>query len=994
MDLDLPDAENCSEVDHIIIYSLIRNAGGNASLSEVTKLCGNSMPESILTFSSKALVRFVTKSSNNFYSGFRFMFQSSIDLCGARIEASTGIIQSPGYPIGQDASRYCEWLITVPKGRRVKVEVLDFDMKASSLIVVNSILLASTTHRISFYNDFYFSSLITTLIGNNQTIESIHSSDNTMAISAYIRNSNVGHRGFKMRFTSNEPTICEGNLNANEGTFQTPENATRFYCEFKRQNHRPFNESQPNNGTLSIKMFEESLYNNRSTCTPNLPTGVSVIFLNNEKRTFYTKCPPKYQNIASPYPSTKVLLISTTFHKYRFPYKVHNCGGILTETMTRISSPILSSNYGELDCAWQYTSNTERSIQLILNAPAMNCDIEYINIYQGKAPNRPRVNHFCGDAVANRSITISGQSAFVEYHTDSYDPLKMFTIEIVTSDGICGGILDAPNYMFSSPKSGTKYPPNTECEWIIRAQNGYHVGLIFTNRFMIETSNNCTKDYVKVLDKVDGEFRELKRLCGRETPQYVNSTGREMKVVFHTDGDGDGDGFLAVWTENCGGIFKATNTPQILTSPRYPENYPRNIFCKYSIIADEGQSVSIKFLAFDLEAMNALCNFDNVTIYKQSSYMLNSQTMEAVGTYCLNNSISTFRYASRIDIVFQTDSYIERSGFKFEYSTDRCGGNITAPTEIGSPHDENDIGTYLPLASCVWFITAPSDKKILIRFEHFDLERMLGCYLDYVEVFEGHRTINTNRKARLCGNLTEHAPAISVDSNKALVKFATDATVNERGFTALILFTKNCNQHINLIHDQPKFTLNKLTGEYEPLLNCEYFINAPVGYVIKAKFNQMHLEPCETIAVNDSCTCDYLNIRDGAGPFSESFGSFCGNSNPPDILTTTASMYMRFVTDNVGTGTGFSVDLEMIESPCGSSIYHLNDSISSIVIRSPMLNRNLYRSNMNCIWQISAEEDKLIEINFDSFDLEPDEQNKCTNDFLEINDDGVSYFNN
>lgn len=990
LSLDLPEADNCTEVDHIIIYSIIRNPGGNTTNTEVTKVCGGSIPDSILTFSSSTLIRFVTKSANNLYGGFRFMFQSTVDICGARIEASTGIIQSPGYPVSQDASRYCEWLITVPKGRRVKVDVLDFDIKPSQIILANSLVFASNAdHRISFYNDFFFASHITTLIANNQTSQPtvVHSSDNTLAISALIRRSNAGRRGFKMRFSSDEPTICEGNLNENEGTFQTPDNVTRFYCEFTRQSHRPFIESQPNNGTLSIKIFEESLYTNRSQCTPNLPTGISVIFFGNEKRTFYTKCPAKYDNIASPYTSTKLTLRSTLFHKYRFPYKVHNCGGILTETMTKITVPVLSSNYGELDCAWQYNTNTERNIQMILNAPAMNCDTEYINIYRGKASNRPRVNRICGDAVSNRSITISGQSIFVEYHTDTYNPFKTFAVDIVTSDGICGGILEAPNYIFSSPKVSGKYPPNTECEWIIRAQNGYHVGLIFTNRFMIETSTNCTKDYVKVFNKVDGEFKEIKRLCGRETPQFSNSTGREMKVLFRSDGDGDGDGFSAQWTENCGGIFKASSIGQFITSPRYPEPYPKNIYCNYSILADEGQSVSVKFLHFDLEGTNTLCNFDNVTIYKQTPYMFNGP-MEQVGTFCLNNSVTTFRYTSRIDVIFRTDSFIERSGFKFEYSTDKCGGNITTSAQIGSVADTNGEA-YLPLASCVWFITAPSDKKIVIRFEQFELEHMMGCYLDYVEVYEGHRTVEYNRKARLCGNLTAHAPVVSVDSNKAIVKFATDATVNEKGFTALILFTKNCNQHINLTHDQPKYTLNKLTDQYEALLNCEYFINAPKGYVVQAKFNQMHLLPCQTIAVNNSCTCDYLNIRDGAGPFSEAFGSYCGHTTPPDILSTTPSLYMRFVTDNIGSATGFSVDLEMTESPCGPGSYHLNDSLSSITLQAPMMNRHLYRPNMNCMWQITAEQDKLIEVHFEQFDLEPDDQNKCTNDFLEITDDEV-----
>lgn len=396
--------------------------------------------------------------------------------------------------------------------------------------------------------------------------------------------------------------------------------------------------------------------------------------------------------------------------------------------------------------------------------------------------------------------------------------------------------------------------------------------------------------------------------------------------------------------------------------------------------------MTVKFLDFDLEATNNLCIFDNVTIYKGSSYSFNTP-LETVGVFCKRNSVSSFRYPSRIDVVFRTDSFIERSGFKFEYSTDRCGGNIAESTKIESPQEGE---AYLHLASCVWLITAPSDKKIIVRFELFDVEYNTGCYLDYVDVFDGHNTIESKRKARLCGNLTEHAPSVSVDSNKALVKFATDASINGKGFSALILFTKNCNEHINLTSAQPNHVVDQLSGQYEPLLNCEMFITAPRGYVIQAKFSQFHLTACET--VNNSCTCDYLNIRDGAGPFAESIGSFCGDTNPPDILTTGGDLYMRFVTDSIGFGTGFRVELQMVASPCGLNAYHFNSSFSSVTIEPPM-NGNHYQPNMNCIWKISADSDKLIEIKFEKFDLEVDPEHMCSYDFLEISDDEVIHNN-
>lgn len=49
--------------------------------------------------------------------------------CGGKIEAPSGVIESPGYPSGMHNFRYCLWMITVPKGRRVTLKFLDLDFE-------------------------------------------------------------------------------------------------------------------------------------------------------------------------------------------------------------------------------------------------------------------------------------------------------------------------------------------------------------------------------------------------------------------------------------------------------------------------------------------------------------------------------------------------------------------------------------------------------------------------------------------------------------------------------------------------------------------------------------------------------------------------------------------------------------------------------------------------------------------------------------------------
>lgn len=134
---------------------------------------------------------------------------------------------------------------------------------------------------------------------------------------------------------------------------------------------------------------------------------------------------------------------------------------------------------------------------------------------------------------------------------------------------------------------------------------------------------------------------------------------------------------------------------------------------------------------------------------------------------------------------------------------------------------------------------------------------------------------------------------------------------------------------------------------------------------------------------------DYNRITFTDLLFRSVLGSFCGHSNPPDFLSSSGSLYIRFVTDSVNSSSGFSVDLSMISSPCGRSIYTLTNSTSRFEIESPM-NGAKYQPNMNCLWEIKAEDDQLIDIKFTRFDLEEDENNKCTNDYVEIGDEEVN----
>lgn len=554
---------------------------------------------------------------------------------------------------------------------------------------------------------------------------------------------------------------------------------------------------------------------------------------------------------------------------YELDYKNHNCGGMFSGDNVVVTQPTFTQGYGQVDCAWYITFQPGTAI--IVELPTINlkenCDKEYIIIYNGPLPTSPVLQKICKNDVLTPLKTTTHQVFFV-YHTDNYTEETKFKIETTKRVKGCGGYIDKRTTTINSPIENGKYPSNVECSWEIISDPGYHIGLIFTNRFFIEESLNCTKDFLEIYDYKNSSWILLDRLCGRKNLQAYNSTGTKMKLLFRSDNSIEGDGFSATWNQNCGGVFDVTKQRQILTSPGFPQRYGKLLTCNYTFIAPQDKFINIDFLSFDLEKTNTRCIFDNVTIYKNADYMI-PPTFETVGTYC-RIAPTTMRYQNRIVIVFKSDRYIEMKGFDLEYQLDSCGGVITEPTMIQSSSNSKQK-THM---DCFWNITAPANHSIIVHFETFDVEHSDYCYFDYVEVYKGLEINETEKLIKICGNLTS-PPSINTESNTAIVYMKTDMSNSGGGFTADIRFIRSCDKVIDL-KNTVTYNLDMLSAKYDEFMDCQIKIKAPLGNSIEIVFEEFHLAPCAELnnGTVEKCSCDYLELRDGAGPLSELMGEF------------------------------------------------------------------------------------------------------------------------
>lgn len=148
-------------------------------------------------------------------------------------------------------------------------------------------------------------------------------------------------------------------------------------------------------------------------------------------------------------------------------------------------------------------------------------------------------------------------------------------------------------------------------------------------------------------------------------------------------------------------------------------------------------------------------------------------------------------------------------GFKASYEA-LCGGEVNR--EEGTLQSPNYPEDYRPNKECIWKITVPEGYQVALKFQSFEIENHDNCMYDYLEIHDGHdvgpslpTTINghspVNSKAasvmapqpsrsnhmigKFCGYKVPED--IRSSSNKMLIKFVSDSSVQKRGFSATFI---------------------------------------------------------------------------------------------------------------------------------------------------------------------------------------------------------------
>uniref|UniRef100_H3B0V0 CUB domain-containing protein n=1 Tax=Latimeria chalumnae TaxID=7897 RepID=H3B0V0_LATCH len=208
------------------------------------------------------------------------------------------------------------------------------------------------------------------------------------------------------------------------------------------------------------------------------------------------------------------------------------------------------------------------------------------------------------------------------------------------------------------------------------------------HKFKLQSSKNCSKDYIKVYDGDTNASRLLlDKTCGKlQIPTLIASTNI-LLIYFITDNTINKYGFVASYktvngfcvisvTSRVGQFENArlslyflgicgdtlTNMTGEFKSPNYPRYYPSNSDCYWTIVAPKEYMISLEMEDFKLE-FSFGCEVDYVSIRDGGD-----DKYSVVGQYCGTEAMPTFNSTrNSIMVHLRTDDSRSNKGFLATY---------------------------------------------------------------------------------------------------------------------------------------------------------------------------------------------------------------------------------------------------------------------------------------------------------------------------------------
>ncbi|XP_048223975.1 LOW QUALITY PROTEIN: cubilin [Perognathus longimembris pacificus] len=930
------------------------------------RYCGNTIPDSVVTSSNVALVRFVTDGSVA-ASGFRMQFQSSIEMCGGELTVPMGTL-SPNYLSNHRHGRLCEWRITVEEGRRITLTFTALYLpwqpscEKEHVIVYNGIRSNSPQ--------------LEKLCSRVNASTEIKSSGNTMKV-VYFTDGSMTYGGFTASYTSSEDAVCGGSLsNVLGGGFTSPgfsrltKYSKNLNCEWTISNPKQ------DNSSIYIQFMHFFLENQQDCHSDALefrlgnPDGPLIAQFCGPTRPLFP--------LIIPHPQVWVHFFTNDRDErsgFNIKYFFTDCGGIQAGESGVITSPNYPGPYtNSSHCAWLLEGPQGHTITLTFTVFDIerhgSCAWDSVTIRNGGSPTSPVIGQYCG-TTSPGTIHSGSNQLMVMFNSDQSVAGGGFYATWSTQTIGCGGIYHSENGTIRSPHWPQNFPPNSQCSWTAIAHEGSHWEINFHSNFRIPSADaHCQHSFVKVWSGTEeNNDTLLATVCGNVAPSPIITPANTFMAVFQSQ-EMPAQGFSASFVSRCGRNFN--NPLGFILSPNFPKQYDNNMNCTYTIEGDVHTLVTLIFVNFQLEARSAVtgsCDNDGLHIIRGHSL-----SSTPFSTLCGSDIPRSLTVAGPVSLHFYSNSHITGHGFKISYSINRCGGEYNSSTgTIRSP--SYLYSNYPDNLHCMYKITGREDRVIQLKFSDFDVDPSAFCSQDYLGIYDGPDT-----SAPLLGKFCGSTPPENIKSsnNTMTLMFKTDAFHTARGwklsFQQTIGPMHGCGGYLSGSPGSIMSPDSDSDGRYDKGLNCIWYITAPDNKLINLTFNSFVLEHAASLG---SCIYDYVKIFDGESEYADLAGAFCGSAVPAPFLSSGKFLTVQFVSDLSQERAGFNVTYTFVDMPCGGT-YNATwspQSLSSPHLSSPGLPHSA------CTWVIQAPPQKQVKITVGSLKLQSQD---CVQNFLEL----------
>ncbi|XP_058153894.1 cubilin [Dasypus novemcinctus] len=939
--------------------------GADADAPVLSRLCGASVPGSRLSSQESLRLRFRTGNSST-QAGFKA--KCSIAACGGRVTGRSGMVESVGHPAqpyGDDL--LCEWHLQGLAGHYLAIHFDDFQLQDSPGCEKDFMEIREQGGPGGVLGRFCGSAVP----------PRVDTSGNT-ALVRFVTDGSMTAAGFRLHFESSLEA-CGGDLQGPEGTFASPNypnpNPHSRACEWR---------VTVQEGRRVRLTFTHLRLDARPACDEERMTVFNGIRANSPQ--LVTLC--SSANVSHQVESSGNTMRVTYFTDGSRPYGGFSasygssedavCGGTLAGPPEgNFTSPGYDGvgNYSRnLNCEWMLSNANQENSSIFLRfhdfhlESHQDCQFDVLEFRGGNADG-PLIWRLCGHSLPAMPLVIPYPQVWIHLVTNEHVEHVGFSADYSFTG--CGGIQRGESGAITSPNYPAPYDSLAHCSWLLEAPAGHTITLTFTD-FNLEPHTVCAWDSVTVRNGGSPGSPVIGHYCGDSNPETVQSGSSQLVVDFNSDSSVQHRGFYATWTTQslgCGGILHVDNGT--LRSPHWPEHFPENSRCSWTVITHESRHWEVSFDSnFRVPSGNAQCLRSFVKVWAGTQEASGAPLASGCGDVA-PGPVVTPRNA--FTAVFQAQEGTAQ-GFSASFVS-RCGGSFSGPS--GSIVSPNFPKQYDNNMNCSYAVAAGPRAVVLLTFQSFHLEArsaVTGSCADGLRIVRG-LSLASAPFATLCG--TEVPGPVSL-LGPVLLSFYSDAQTTGLGFQLSYRITA-CGGGFSSasgVLRSPAYG----DAHYPNDMLCLYRIAVAADRVVQLRFSDFDVAPSAL------CSDDYVAIHDGPNTTDPLLGKFCGNKLPPYVKSSNRSLLLVFRTDASHTARGWMAAFQQTRGPqqgCGGALTAPQQSFIS-----PGSDFNgRYERNLNCIWVISAPANNLLRLTFHTFSLEAaTRQQRCRYDYVKVYD--------